>query len=313
MTQEIKDLARLHGAVLVGVASIDRFDPMPPYYDRAPRGRHPRDFVPNARAVISIAQPILNPVMDAPARLLEGDLDYVPPDAKQGHLDELYNVVGHRLHDFMLEFIGQHVGQYLLAQGYDTMIFPTTSIGPTQTASAKTWLEVWEGPSAAWAEKYSPFRTSPGPFSHRHAATRAGLGEFGYNNLVLTRQFGPRQRFNSIITDAELVPDPLIAKPICLRDKCMVCLKACHMDAIRFRDDSSLPDFRSQAHVERDVIFIDTPTRTFPALCDRRKERVSVAPIRGECARICPIPHLRPNLPQRLQNIVDTWKAERKQ
>ena len=42
----------------------------------------------------------------------------------------------------------------------------------------------------------------------RHAATRAGLGEFGYKNALLTPQFGPRQRINSVLTDAELAPDP---------------------------------------------------------------------------------------------------------
>jgi hypothetical protein len=32
---------------------------------------YPRDFVPNAKSVISIAQPILNPVINAPAALVD--------------------------------------------------------------------------------------------------------------------------------------------------------------------------------------------------------------------------------------------------
>jgi epoxyqueuosine reductase QueG len=307
-TGEVKDLAKHHGAILVGVASIDRFDPQPPYFDSAPPGHHPRNFVPDARSVISIAMPILNPVVDAPAALMDREVGLVPPDAKQGYLEELYGRTGHMPHDRILEFIGQFVGQYLLMEGYDAMFFPTTSIGPVTTASTKTWFETWEGPSAQWRERLSPLGTSPGPMSHRHVATRAGLGEFGYCNLVLTREFGPRQRFNSIVTNAELIPDPLITKPVCLRDKCKLCLKACFMSAIRMRDDPEAKDYRWVPEVDKDTIFIDTPTKTFPYLCDRRRERYPNAPVRGDCYRICPIPRLRTNLTQRLTTIVDEWK-----
>ena len=53
LTQAVKALAKQHGAVLVGIAPIERFDPMPPYHDRAPKGHDPRDFVPGARSVIT--------------------------------------------------------------------------------------------------------------------------------------------------------------------------------------------------------------------------------------------------------------------
>ena len=33
----------------------------------------------------------------------------MPPDVKQGYLETLYHVMGHRVHDYMLEFIGQIV------------------------------------------------------------------------------------------------------------------------------------------------------------------------------------------------------------
>jgi epoxyqueuosine reductase QueG len=226
LTQAVQAVARQAGAALVGVASIDRFDPMPPYHDRAPKGHDPRDFVPNARSVISIALPILNPVMDAPAALLDDEVELVPPDIKQSYLELLYHVMGHRVQDDMLEQIAQIVGQHLLAEGFDAMIFPTSGIHPQLPGrgggeQGGSEREIWNGPSREWGRLFSPFGHSPGPFSHRHAATRAGLGEFGYNNIVLTPQFGPRQRFNSIITEAVLVPDPLIDRPICLRDACL--------------------------------------------------------------------------------------------
>jgi hypothetical protein len=55
----------------------------------------------------------------------------------------------------------------------------------------------------------------------------AGLGEFGLNNLLLTPQYGPRVRLESMITTAELAPDPLCEGPICLGvDACGVCLES---------------------------------------------------------------------------------------
>lgn len=54
----------------------------------------------------------------------------IPPHVKYPYLEMLYNRVGHVVHDFMLEFIGQVVGQYLLSQGYQAMIFPTTGLHP---------------------------------------------------------------------------------------------------------------------------------------------------------------------------------------
>ena len=309
LTQAIKQVAKQAGAMLVGVAPIERFDPQPPYGDRPPKGHDPRQFVPEARSVITFAQPILNPVMDAPAALADVDMEMIPPDIKYPYLEILYNITGHRTQDYMLEFIGQMVGQYLLAIGYEAMIFPTTGIHPKLPDSNKTEREIWQGPSRKWAELYSPFRYSFGPFSHRHAATRAGLGEFGYNNLVLTPQFGPRQRFNSVITDAPLVADPLIETPICLRESCLLCQKACFMDAITMRDDPQAKDYRSVARVDRERIFIDTPAKTDPTLCNSRRDRAPSSPIRGDCVRICPLPKESKHLPKRLQAIMDEWKA----
>jgi epoxyqueuosine reductase len=41
-------------------------------------------------------------------------------------------------------------------------------------------------------------------FSHRHAAVAAGLGDIGLSGLLLTPEFGPRQRLVSVVTDAPL-------------------------------------------------------------------------------------------------------------
>ncbi|KKL52705.1 hypothetical protein LCGC14_2282800, partial [marine sediment metagenome] len=276
LTESVKDVARRHGAALVGVAPVERFDPMPPALDAVPKGHHPADYLPEARSVISIAMPILNPVMDAPAILADREMEMIPAHVKYAYLEQLYNRVGHVVHDCMLEFIAQMIGQHLLTQGHQAMIFPTTGLHPA--VDGMTDKEIWEGPSKDPAVRHSPFRYTFGPFSHRHAATRAGLGEFGYNNLVLTKQFGPRQRFNSIVTDAELTPEPLITEPICLRDECKLCLVACIMDCVTMRDDPAVTDYRSVEKVDRTRIFIDTPAKTDPTLCRRRRDGRPTSP-----------------------------------
>lgn len=307
LTETVKELARRQGAALVGIAPVERFDPMPPLWDAAPKGSHPRDFLPEARSVISIAQPILNPVLEAPAVLADREMEMIPAHVKYPYLELLYDRVGHAVHDVMLELIGQVVGQHLQALGYEAMILPTTGVHPH--VEGLTEREVWEGSSKEWARNGSRFRYTSGPFSHRHAATRAGLGEFGYNNLVLTREFGPRQRFNSIVTDAELEPDPLIMDPICLRDKCGLCLRACIMSCITMRDDASVVDYRSVEKDDRTRIFIDTPSKTDPTLCMRRREGRPDSPIRGDCVRVCPVPRRPKRLPERLKAIVEAWEG----
>ncbi len=67
-------------------------------------------------------------------------------------------------------------------------------------------------------------------FSHRHAAYLAGLGTFGVNNMLLTPQYGPRVRFTSILTTAELPPDPVMTEQLCVR--CMRCARSCPAHAI---------------------------------------------------------------------------------
>ncbi|MFA4859780.1 4Fe-4S binding protein [Methanoregula sp.] len=71
-------------------------------------------------------------------------------------------------------------------------------------------------------------------FSHRHAAYLAGLGTFGINNMLLTPEFGPRVRFASIFTSAEITPDPIRQDNLCTR--CMQCVNACPVKALEGHD-----------------------------------------------------------------------------
>ena len=57
------------------------------------------------------------------------------------------------------------------------------------------------------------------------AATLCGLGELGKNGTVLTKQFGPFQRYAFILTTAELEETPLANYGLC--DGCDKCIHAC--------------------------------------------------------------------------------------
>jgi len=68
-------------------------------------------------------------------------------------------------------------------------------------------------------------------------AIDAGLGELGRNGLLVTPQFGPRQRLCKVLTDLPLQPDQPIdfgAQAFC--EKCGSCAWNCPAEAIRLGD-----------------------------------------------------------------------------
>jgi len=67
-------------------------------------------------------------------------------------------------------------------------------------------------------------------FSHRHSAYLAGLGTFGINNMLLTEKNGPRIRFISVVTTAELPYGKPMKRKLCT--ECMRCNTECPADAV---------------------------------------------------------------------------------
>ncbi len=76
-------------------------------------------------------------------------------------------------------------------------------------------------------------------FSHKHAAYLAGLGSFGQNNVLLTKEFGPRVRFTSIFTTAEIEGSPINNNDLCTR--CLACVKECPVNAVKEEGDFPPP------------------------------------------------------------------------
>ena len=59
----------------------------------------------------------------------------------------------------------------------------------------------------------------------KQAAIQAGLGVLGQNNLVITREYGPRIRFGAVYTALSLEPDGPLTDYYC--SSCTICWGAC--------------------------------------------------------------------------------------
>ena len=63
-----------------------------------------------------------------------------------------------------------------------------------------------------------------------YAAVATGICTLSYNRIVFSKEFGSRQRFHMILTDAELESTPLLEYTIC--NQCRNCADACPLGAI---------------------------------------------------------------------------------
>jgi epoxyqueuosine reductase len=192
LTRDFAAFAQDKRADLIGFAPIERFDDVPPEH-------HPASVFPECRTVVVVGK-----------RITRGTLRGV----EEGTQLDLY-------------------GQYGLSWLADRMLAITT-------IALATWLEDdrWEASPVQDLPPQTPpsgVRVKPDlpppnvMIDVREAAVRAGVGEIGYCGEILTPQYGPRQRFQLILTDAPLEPTPLLEEPVC--DLCRECMRSCPMGA----------------------------------------------------------------------------------
>jgi epoxyqueuosine reductase QueG len=243
LTTALTEMAKGLGASLVGVAPVERFD-------GAPRGHHPAELLPDARSVLTFGIRILDRVMDWPA-LLDGSPFYAGPKRAEALRLCLYEKSGYQILNDHLNTIALRLATHLEEIGHPSLFFPTTNTG--------------------LPEEYAQV---PAMFSQRHAAVRAGLGEFGLNNVVVTVRYGPRIRWNSVITAARLAPSPLLAAKTCEGLACLECVRQCPDGALR-----PLPE------AEDHRLWLDPPARTDWRVC--RQSRLTTDCM-GRCLRVCP-------------------------
>ena len=78
-----------------------------------------------------------------------------------------------------------------------------------------------------WAE---PAPYEPGIYL-KEAGVLAGLGVIGKNNLLITKEYGPRVRLRAVNTSVRLKPDPTVHFDYC--GKCNRCIEFCPARAFR--------------------------------------------------------------------------------
>ena len=69
------------------------------------------------------------------------------------------------------------------------------------------------------------------PFSFKYAATRAGIGWIGKNDVVITQRYGPRVRLSAVLVGAPLACGQPITESRCPED-CTACVEACPCRAL---------------------------------------------------------------------------------
>jgi len=107
-----------------------------------------------------------------------------------------------------------------------------------------------------------------GDFSLRHAAASAGLGFIGRNNLLITREFGPRVRLAAVITDATLEASTRHIESKC--GSCTVCIENCPGKAISMEGI----DLRLCAKVVGGPAGLNALIRFLSGLVDKPKEEL---------------------------------------
>ncbi len=193
MTEEIKNKAMESGSDLVGIVSIDRFN-------GAPKQMDPIYIFPEAKVIIVFAFRI-------PRGYFRG--------IEEGTYFNAYPSMGYGLINLVsAPVVLREVACLLEDKGYEAVPYPNirSIIGSGKPVS----------PDKPFPDVLIDFRI---------AAFCAGLGEIGYSKIFLTPEFGPRQRFALMLTDAPLELDP-IYEGVKLCDRCMLCVKDCSGNAI---------------------------------------------------------------------------------
>ena len=165
-------------------------------FNQSPKGNHPTDFLPGCKSVIVFAIRVPDGAVNNIMRVFE---------------DQTYDVQG----VYGCFGYGGAPNYHLLWGNYKIARFVekiTGCIAMPETAGPTHGAKM---------------------MSMRHCAAAAGLGEFGWSSIMLTPEFGPRNRFGAVLTTAELKADPLYHGPkLCDPSKCHVCEHMCPTGAV---------------------------------------------------------------------------------
>ena len=194
-SREIKKAARELGADLVGIASTESLRYLP-------AEENPLSIFPQAKAVIVVGRKVLRGTL----RGIEQGTD----------LDNSFPTFGfYELEDNFLAKTTYDITIWMEAHGFEAVP-----------------LFAYDSPSGqAIGVPVAPGKPAPNVIlKYRTLAQAAGLGETGMNGLFLTPEFGPRQRFAMLLTDADVEADAPFEPRIC--DDCGECAIQCPLGAL---------------------------------------------------------------------------------
>ena len=193
LKKKIEEFAKADGVDLIGFADKSRFDGLS-------ERQNPFSIFPEAKTVILIGK-----------RICRGSLRGVEEGTNFGD----YALFGKNwLEDEFIALSAYNLTNYIEENGYEAVpVFPNPSdLEPTG-------VPVAEG------------RPAPSVYpDFDYAAVACGLCTVSYNRIVFSKEFGSRQRFHMILTDAELESTPLIEENVC--NSCKKCADACPLGAI---------------------------------------------------------------------------------
>lgn len=196
----VKEWAKECGADAVGIGDIQRFEGAPMQCD-------PRYIFPEAKSIVGFAFRVHRGLYRG---IEEGTWFAGLPSMGYANINDVYAPI-----------VLREVGNLLEDNGYEAVLYQNTSVRLGSGIGAPV----------------GPDMPKPDIFLHfRIAAYICGMGEIGWSKVFLTPEFGPRERFAFIITDAPLDPDEMM-EPGTLCDRCKRCVSECPGNAIS-KDES---------------------------------------------------------------------------
>ena len=199
----VKQAARALGADAVAIGNIER-------WAGAPLQMDPRQIMPEARSVIAMA-----------FRVMRGSLRGI----EEGTFFSNYSSMGYGgLTYLYIPMTVMNLCKIIEDDGYEAL--------PMGHQSDWRAIDNVGGARKHYSRPTRPGQAAPDVMVHlRIAAYLCGLGEIGYSKMLLTPEFGPRNRVGIVITEAELAPDPILAQGT-LCNSCMACVRECPAGAI---------------------------------------------------------------------------------
>jgi len=191
LEDRVREIARENGIVLIGIANKERLLDAPP-------SANPEYLLSSARSVISMAMSLDKDTI----RDFLGKKSWLP------HGDDRKQIARN------LYTAGDKIAAFLQSERHKSLVVDINNNYRPEICAA----DVTE-----MTEFYPEF-------AHRYGAVAAGIARLGWSGNVLHPKYGALLELCTVITSAELEPDPLLAENPC--DKCKMCALVCPVGMI---------------------------------------------------------------------------------